>query len=45
MKVSEPDINRKEVIQTVDKKQNSCGCGCMPSTKKDSNAPKQEDKK
>ncbi len=33
----------------TDKKQNSCGCGCMPTTKKseknDSAAPKQEDKK
>jgi len=29
----------------ADKKQNSCGCGCLPSTKKDSSAPKQEDKK
>lgn len=33
----------------VDKKHNSCGCGCVPFTKKsekkDSDAPKQEDKK
>ena len=33
----------------TDKKQNSCGCGCMPNTqkseKKDTTALKQEDKK
>lgn len=29
----------------ADKKQNPCGCGCMPSKKKGSVAPKQEDKK
>ncbi len=36
---------RKEVIQMADKKQNDCGCGCLPSTKKDSKTPKPEAKK
>jgi hypothetical protein len=33
----------------TDKKQNPCGCGCMPNTQKSENknsaSPKQEDKK
>jgi len=33
----------------ADKKQSTCGCGCMPTTKKrvkkGSNAPKQKEKK
>ncbi len=29
----------------ADKKQNACGCGCLPSTKKGSKTPKQEVKK
>ena len=29
----------------ADEKQNPCGCGCLPSTKKGSETPKQEDKK
>ncbi|MEK7375392.1 MAG: hypothetical protein AABZ85_10265 [Thermodesulfobacteriota bacterium] len=37
--------DRKEVIQMTDKKQNACGCGCLPPMEKGSNTPKQEVKK
>jgi hypothetical protein len=29
----------------ADKKQNDCGCGCVPATKKDSKTQKSEAKK
>ena len=45
MNVSETDMNRREVIQMSDNKQSSCGCDCLPSAKKGSRTPMQEDKK
>lgn len=44
-KGSEISINRKEVIWMADKKQSTCGCGCLPPPGKKPKSAKPEAEK